>query len=300
LTLEQCVNNLTDREHPLRQADLLSLSGMTSEEVDFLRCGWPDIDATRRREVLDLLIEITEDNLEADFNDIFRFCLTDESPEVRARALEGLWECDDRILVTPLVTLLREDPSDNVRAAAAMTLGKFVVLAQSGMLLYKDAGKISGALLQTIRDSEECRDVRRRAIEAIAPFDTTEVHQIIKEAYNSDQIEMTYSAVYAMGRSCDSRWLPIILQELRNTDPAMRYEAANACGEMEEEDAVPHLIPLFQDEDLQAQTSAISAVGNIGGSLSKRALLSCLKSSDDLIIEAAQEALSKLDGSEMP
>ena len=300
MTLEQCIDNLTDRDHPLRQTDLLTLSGMTSEEVGVLRRGWPDIDAQRRKEVLDLLIEITEDNLEADFNDIFRFCLADESPEVRARALEGLWECDDRILVTPLVALLREDPSENVRAVAATTLGKFAVLAQSRMLLDKDTGKISGALLQSIQDPKECQEVRRRAVEAIAPFDTPEVHQIIKEAYNSDQTEMRYSAVYAMGRSCDSRWLPIILNELHNPDPAMRYEAANACGEMEEEDAVPHLIPLFQDEDLQAQTSAIAAVGNIGGSLSRRALLSCLKSSDDLVIEAAQEALSKLDGSEKP
>jgi HEAT repeat protein len=63
---------------------------------------------------------------------------------------------------------------------------------------------------------------------------------------------------------------------------------------MGEEDAVPHLIQLFKDEDQQAQTSAISAVGAIGGSLAKKALLSCLKSSDDLVVEAAEEALEVL------
>ena len=44
----------------------------------------------------------------------------------------------------------------------------------------------------------------------------------------------------------------------------------------------------------QAQTSAIAAVGAIGGSLAKKALLRCLKSSDDAVVEAAEEALEVL------
>ena len=295
MTVEQYLNALTDNERPLRNTDLMSLSDMSAEGLELLRDVWPDVDAERRADVLRRLIELSEENLDADFNDIFRFCLSDENPEVKAKAIEGLWECDDRTLVTPLYTLLEQDPSDQVRAAAAMALGKFVALAQSGKILGKDGDRIKECLIQAIENTEESQEVRRRAIEAVAPFNTPEVQQIIQEAYESDQIEMQCSAVYAMGKSCDTQWLPIILAELRNPHAAMRYEASNACGELGEEPAVPHLIPLFEDDDLQAQASAISAVGAIGGSLAKKALRHCLKSSDDLAVEAAQEALDKLE-----
>ena len=296
MTPEQYLNALADNERPLRNTDLMSLSDMTPEDLDFLRDVWPGVDAERREEVLRRLIELSEDNLDADFNDLFRFCLGDENPEVKAKAIEGLWECDDRTLVTPLTTLLEQDLSDQVRAAAAMALGKFAVLSQSGKMLSKDWERIKESLIQAIENTEESQEVRRRAIEAVAPFNTPEVQQIIQEAYESDQFEMKCSAVYAMGRSCDPQWLPIILAELRNPHATMRYEASNACGELGEEPAVPHLIPLFEDDDHQAQASAISAVGAIGGSLAKKALLHCLKSSDELAVEAAQEALDNLEG----
>ena len=299
MSVEQYLSALADGERPLRNTDLMSLSDMTPEGLDLLRDVWPDVGAERREEVLSRLIELSEDNLDADFNDLFRFCLSDENPGVKAKALEGLWECDDRTLVAPLTTLLEQDPSDQVRAAAAMALGKFVVLSQSGKMLSKDGEKIKEFLIQAIEDTEESQEVRRRAIEAVATLNTPEVQEIIQDAYESDQFEIRCSAVYAMGKSCDTKWLPIILAELRNPHAAMRYEASNACGELGEEPAVPHLIPLFEDDDHLAQVSAISAVGAIGGSLAKKALLRCIKSSDDLAAEAAQEALDNLeDGDE--
>ena len=300
MSLEQCLSAIVDSEQPLRSADLMTLSGMTTEELEAIRAAWQDVDADRRQQVLQRLIDIAEDNLDADFNSLFRLCLKDEDWEVREKAIEGLWECDDRALVLPLARLLTEDPSDRVRAAAAMALSKFSVLAQRGKILSKDGERIRESLTSAIRNSRETQEVRRRAVEAVAPFDTQEVHQIIREAYVSDQLEMKCSAVYAMGKSCNPQWLSTILHELRNPHPAMRYEASNACGEMGEEDAVPHLIQLFKDDDHQAQTSAIAAVGAIGGSLAKRALLGCLKSSDDLVVEAAEEALEVLGETDDP
>ena len=294
MTLEQCLNTIVDGEQPLRSADLMTLSGMTTEELEPLRLAWEELESDRRQQVLQRLIDIAEDNLDADFNSLFRLCLKDEDSEVRAKAIEGLWECDDRVLVVPLARLLTSDPSDKVRAAAAMALSKFSVLAQRGKILSKDGERIMESLTLAVGNPRETPEVRRRAVEAVAPFDTPEVHQIIREAYKSDQFEMKCSAVYAMGKSCNPQWLATILHELQNPHPAMRYEASNACGEMGEEDAVPHLIQLFKDDDQQAQTSAIAAVGAIGGSLAKKALLSCLKSSDDLVVEAAEEALEVL------
>ena len=300
MILEQYLNSLADSGRPLRNTDLMSLSGMSREQLDILRDVWSDIEVESKEDILMRLIELSEDNLDADFNDIFRFCLSDENSRVKAKAMEGLWECDDRTLVTPLTALLEEDPSAQAREAAAVALGKFAVLSQSGKMLSRDGERIKESLIQAIENSEESQEIRRRAIEAVGPFSTPEVHEIIQDAYESDQLEMRCSAVYAMGKSCDTQWLPIILAELRNPHPAMRHEASTACGELGEEHAVPHLIPLFEDDDHQAQVSAISAVGAIGGRLAKKALLRCLKSSDDLAVEAAEEALGNLeDGDSM-
>ena len=109
-SLEQYLETLADDERPLRSADLMQLSDLTSEDLRLVASAWIDINAGRRTGVLTRLIQLSEENLEADFSDLFRHCLGDETPEVRAKAIEGLWECDDRALVTPLITLLSQDP----------------------------------------------------------------------------------------------------------------------------------------------------------------------------------------------
>ena len=296
--LEHYLETLADEERSLRNADLMRLSNLTAEDLRLVISVWRDIDAERRRDVLVRLIDLSEENLEADFNDLFKHCLSDESAEVRAKAIEGLWECDDRTLVSPLTTMLAQDPSEDVRAAAAAALGKFAILSQTGKMLQKDGDRIKQRLMNSVLDGDECLSVRRRAMEAVAPFNTDDVQKVIQDAYQSPVKGMRCSAVYAMGKSCDSRWLPVILSELQNSDAAMRFEASNACGELGEEPAVPHLIPLFEDDDHETQISAITAVGNIGGSLARKALLRCIKSADDLAAEAAQEALDNLDAGE--
>ena len=296
--LEHYLETLADEERSLRNADLMRLSNLTAEDLRLVTSIWRDIDPGRRRDVLARLIDLSEENLEADFNDLFKHCLSDENAEVKAKAIEGLWECDDRTLVRPLISLLAQDPSEEVRAAAAAALGKFAILWQTGKMLQKDGDRIKQRLMNSVLDGDECLSVRRRAMEAVAPFNTDDVQKVIQDAYQSPVKGMRCSAVYAMGKSCDSRWLPIILSELQNSDAAMRFEASNACGELGEEPAVPHLIPLFEDDDHETQISAITAVGNIGGSLARKALLHCVKSADDLAAEAAQEALDNLDAGE--
>ena len=296
--LEHYLETLADEDRSLRNADLMRLSNLTAEDLRLVTSVWRDIDAERRRDVLVRLIDLSEENLEADFNDLFKHSLADDSAEVKAKAIEGLWECDDRTLVAPLTTLLAQDPSEDVRAAAAAALGKFAVLSQTGKMLQKDGDRIKQGLMNAVLDGDESLPVRRRAMEAVAPFNTDDVQKVIQDAYKSSVKGMRCSAVYAMGKSCDTRWLPIILSELQNSDAAMRFEASNACGELGEEPAVPHLIPLFEDDDHETQISAITAVGNIGGSLARKALLRCIRSADDLAAEAAQEALDNLDAGE--
>ena len=103
-----------------------------------------------------------------------------------------------------------------------------------------------------------------------------------------------------MGQNCDSVWLPILLKELHSPHPELRFEAAKACAELEAEEAVPHLIELTRDSDVQIQISTIETLGQIGGSEAKEGLRQCLSSQKELIREAAKEALKEMRSREDP
>jgi HEAT repeat protein len=127
-----------------------------------------------------------------------------------------------------------------------------------------------------------------------------QVEDMIRQAYQSDDLEFRASALCAMGRTCNSDWLSILLQELSSPYPQLRYEAARACAELESGEAVPRLIELISDGDAQVQLSAVEALGRIGGSEAKQALEECLDGADDAISEAAEEALDEMKFREDP
>ena len=300
MTLERYLQDLGDEEKPLRRSGLLQLSGLTSEELDQFKVTWGSLSQARKCEVLSILVELGEDNLELDFSAVFRACLADEDDEVREIATRGLWECDDRVIIRPLIGLLKDDKSAKVRAAAATSLGKFAELAQNGKLLDRDAERLQETLLSAISQKDEDLEVQRRAIEAVASFSSSQVEQIIREAYESPDPKLRQSAIYAMGRNSDSQWLPVVLEEMRHEDPAIRYEAANASGRLGDESIVPHLISLIEDEDVQVQVSAVQALGAVGGPLAKQALMKCLKLEDEALEEAAHTALKNIEFEEDP
>jgi HEAT repeat protein len=285
---------------PLKHAGMLLLSGLTSEELAAFRTVWSSISKTRKEDLLGTLVELSEENLELDFSAIFRSCLKDAHDDVRVKAVRGLWECEDRVAIRPLVEVLKDDPSEEVRAAAATALAKFAEMAQEGKLLSRDGERIREALLAIIHGENEGLEVRRRAIEAVASFNSQEIDQIIQDAFDSGEAVLRQSAIYAMGRSSDSQWLPTVLQEATHTSPAIRYEAASACGQLGDESIVPQLIQLIKDDDLQVQISAVQALGNIGGSLAKRALQQCAKLGDEALEEAAQAALHDIEFDQDP
>jgi HEAT repeat protein len=117
-------------------------------------------------------------------------------------------------------------------------------------------------------------------------------------AYQDDHPGFRVSAIYAMGRNCSSSWLPILIRELSSTEAEMRYEAAKACGELGEEEAVPRLAELIDDPDIDVRLVVIKALGEIGGSTAKKRLGGCLNDPSELISEAAEQALIMLEAGE--
>lgn len=300
MTTEKFVTELQDESLPLKHAGLLQLSTLAVEDLYEFKNAWYSLTVPRKGQIMSKLLELSEDHIEMDFTAMYRALLNDESEDVREQAAKGLWECDDRVVIRPLLTLLKKDPSTKVRASAASCLSKFTDLFQQGKILSRDGDKIRDALLEVIGDEEEEADVRRRCIEAVGSFNTIETGEIIREAYGSDNADMRQSAIFAMGRSSDSQWLRIVMNELDSDTPAMRYESANACGLLGDESSVPHLIALIKDEDSEVQVAAVQAIGNIGGSLAKRALQQAMRTGEDAVEEAAEAAMANIDFDEDP
>lgn len=265
-----------------------------SEVADFDRF-LSTLQEDEKREVVAALVEQAEENLELDFTAIFRHCLKDDDDRLAQLGVEGLWEQEERWLITELVELLRSERGPQVRAAAALAMGKFPVLALDGKIQPQDGALVYRVLLDFLEDEIEDLEVRRRCLEAAAPFNTEEVLDFIRWAYDNEDDDLRSSSVYAMGRTGDVAWLPTLLRELESYDPAVRYETANACGELGEQEATPYLAELLGDEDPEVRIAAIGALGKIGGAHARRALIDCVRDGDAAMSEAAHAELENLE-----
>jgi HEAT repeat protein len=279
----------------LSQSLLYGLSDLNDKEAEELAAVWPNLPTDIRRQVIRSLVDLTESDIEVSFEQVFRIALEDKDDTVREAAVEGLWEDEDVRLVPLLVVRLKTDAAPNVRAVAAQSLGRFVLLGELDKirpLPYQQAYK---ALLDGYECEGECTAVLRRVLESLAYSCSEEVTTIIDEAYRHSDDEMRVSAVFAMGRSGDAEWGPHVLKELESTAPAMRYEAARASGELALMDAVPVLIEFMDDVDIEVQEAAIWALGQIGGEDARRALEECTRTESEAKRQAAFEAIQEYE-----
>jgi len=293
---EELLKKMGDSQALPPISSLYGLSDLTRAETQLFQEIWPLIDAGRRRWIIQSLVDIAETSFEVNFDPVFRLCLNDKDKVVRSRAIEGLWEDEDLTLAGLLVRLLRDDPSESVHVAAAISLGRFVLLGELEKIEAAPAMMVENALLGAIYDPHETLEVRRRAVESIAYSSQAQVRDIIEMAYCDDEEEMRISAVFAMGRSADLLWREMVIAELDNPNPEMRYEAARACGELEASAALSDLIDRIEaDPDSEVQEMAIWALGRIGGKEARRVLEACCESEDETLRQAAEEALDELD-----
>jgi HEAT repeat protein len=300
VSLETLLAKLPESDYKPSAKELVGLSAI--EGADHLRFldVWHSLSIQRRRDLIDRLVDLTEDNVEYDFNSVFMAGLLDDDVQVRAESIRALWEYEKPDLARILLRLLK-DPEAMVRAEAALGLGRFLMRAE---LLDQDVDgldEIESALRAVTDDDIELPEVRGRAIEALGVRGHEWVRDLIEDAYSSGERRLQISAVHAMGRSADVDWMPTIVEEMHNEDPEMRFEAAQAAGEIGEEDIIPELSALTQDEDAEVQEAAIAALGHIGGAAARSVLHSVAsESSDERVLESVSEALSEADFIEDP
>lgn len=283
-------------EELLSPTALGALSGASKRDLAPFAQTWTALPAERRGRAARMLVDIAEDNFDKDFDLLFRYMLNDEAADVRANAIDGLWEDEDIGLIKPLVGFLRSDPDAKVRAAAADALGRFVLLAEYDRLPQAHlVDLIHETLLATIHNTEEAIHVRSHALEALAYWSEDSMREVIAAAYAHEDVEMRASAISAMGRSADKYWRETATSELDSGDPRMRFEAARAVGELEVRNAVPRVIELLGDGDREVQGAAVAALGQIGGKPARQALVAAAKSEDEVLRSLADEALQELE-----
>jgi HEAT repeat protein len=295
------LEDVLDVAAPVPTARLTELSNLDKEPAERVVQALNEVSFERRRDVLKNMLEIAEESIELNFDAIFRRCLGDEDGEVRQVAIEGLWENEERSLIGPLITMFREDEEETVRAAAAQSLSRFALLAELGKLLDRDAEMVKRNLLDLIEGEDELSDeVRRRAIESIAPINEPQVRSVILETYETASERLRTAAVYAMGQNGDPVWVPYVLEELEADEPELRYEAVGAAGRIGDESLLPPLARMVNDDDTEVQGAVVAAIAAIGGPVAARVLMRLTEHGDDNVRELALDAIESLQALEAP
>ena len=301
MSFESDLADLSDTSKRLSATQLVNFSELDSIEVAHFEEAWPEIDAGRRVNVLDELAELAADNVDLNFDAIYKLALRDEEALVRTAALRGLYEYERRDLIPVLADLLRKDPDSTVRREAAAALGRYALAAELDQLRVEDAEAVREVLMESVEDLDEDDRVRGRAIEALGAFSGEETENLIESIYDEASLWLKVGAVDAMGRSCNETWLPLILRETENRAPEMRHAAAFAAGEIGDEAAVEQLKRMaVMDPDKEVQLAAVHALGEIGGQRAKVALKAILYEGDDGLEEAVQEAMTEIEFNEDP
>lgn len=281
---------------PIAAVVVYGLSGLNASGVEQVETVWPELSTDYRRKLLRRLVDAAEANFELEYGGFGGLALADPDPEVRASAIDLLFEDMRLELMDRLAQMAQWDDAPAVRAAAASALGRFILAGELGDLPESETTRAQDVAAALWNDEDEDLDVRRRALESLANCGHPLVPEAIADAYNSGEHRLQVSALYAMGRTYDERWHAIVLREMNNADSEIRFEAARAAGELGIPAAVPRLIRLAQENDREVMEVAIWSLGEIGGPDGTRALTALAnradENGDEDLIEAIEDALA--------
>ena len=288
---------LLDRETPFPSGLLYFFSDITAEDLKNLEAVWPEVETKRRRGLLEDMETLAEGDTLLFFDYVAEMCLKDEDPVARATAIRLLWQSHKEHLVPRLLKLLKDDPEAIVRAAAATGLGMFVYLGEVDEIKQSTYNEVVESLIKVHLSSDEVL-VRRRALESLGYASHPEVQHFIERAYITNDEEWLQSALFAMGRTYNRRWVKAVVRMFDHPDTMVRYEAVRAAGELEAEDAREPLFDLLEEgmEDDELYFAAIWSLTKIGGRGVRELIETAIDETDDpdeiLFLEEAIQNLN--------
>jgi HEAT repeat protein len=292
------IEALLDESKPFSPRYLNRLSDLEPADASTLAENWPKISARRRSALLEDLEEIHLADDLLSFEEVGRLALKDSEPAVRRKAVQILREYELVDLISTFVHMAEQDPDEEVRAATASALATYIYLGEVEDISPRRLLQVEECLLR-LTSGQDTTLVRRRALEALGFSSRKELPGLIDQAYNSANVDLLVSALFAMGRSANSRWNQKVLKMLSHQHPHVRAEAASAAGELEIQSAIPTLLELLEDADLDVRMASIWALSQIGGEGVRARLEQMLETTED-DEEASQidNALENLDFTE--
>ena len=298
ISFTKLIEALLNESTPFAPKYLNRLSDLEPADKALLADTWPKVSLRRREALLEDMDEIhVADDLLC-FEDVGRVALKDSEPGVRMRAIQILREYELVDLLPTFVYMSEHDPDADVRAASASALATYIYMGEVEDIAPKKLQLVEECLLKIISGPDTTL-VRRRALEALGFSSRKEVGGLIEKAYASTDLDWLVSALFAMGRSANSRWKPNVMKMLTDEHPVVRAEAASAAGELEIKAAVPQLLNLLEDADIDVRMASIWALSQIGGAGVRPALEALLETTeDDDEANQIDNALENLDFTE--
>jgi HEAT repeat protein len=290
--LDEVMARFVDGEYP--RSALAGLSDLSPGEGRTLKAIWPQVAVDVRRGIASELQDLTQERFDYSFTRAIQTLVDDPDATVRQRAVAGLWEWDDPDVAQMLVSVLKHDESEDVRAAAAHALGPFAEIAELEELDDETAETIHRALTDVLADTSEPMHVRARCLESAAVFGLDEtIHEAIAFFFDEEDTGFRGTAIFSMGRSLKKEYLPTVLNETASDDPELRFEAARAAGRFGEASALDVLSGLGRDEDAEVRHAAIMAMGEIGGNHAVRYLQRLSENANEAEMELIEAAIEE-------
>jgi HEAT repeat protein len=272
------------------------LSDLSFSDLRKFEAAWSGLPIDVRRQLVQQLSEASESNIDLNYQALGFLALNDLDEVVRETAIDLLWYEESSEFMNRLVDMAQWDENQQVRARAISELGRFILLGEYEEIPESDAARLQDLMVQFWTTENEELDVRRRALESLSRSSHELVPEAIQEAYDTGDRLMQASALFAMGQSYDQRWSSVVTKEILHNDPAIRYEAARAAGELELSELVSQLGRLAIEDDREIKEVAIWSLGEIGGNHALR-LLSALaedaeEAEDEPLLEAIEDAIA--------
>ena len=223
--------------------------------------------------------------------------LKDEDKDVREEAAQALAWLGDPRAVEPLINLLKKEKDADVREMVVEALGEI------------GDERAFDALISALNDPSE--SVRNAAVGALCSLgdpravphllqhiqknriDTDNVastllflgepgFQALLALADDPQIKDKDAIAFALGTTCDQRAVKPLLRLLKDEEPCVRIDAAQALWLLHATDAIPHLVEALQDEDLRVRIKVAETLCRLGDERGVKALLKMLREERDI------------------
>ena len=192
---------------------IMSLSDITPANLQILKRSWGQITPARKTFLMENIEVLHEAELTSNFEDIATLAIDDMNAVVRVSGLRLFFDYENSNYIRKFIELFENDSDIGVRSQAAITLGKYIYLAELDMIDERYRDLIDEVLIKVLRSNEN-ELVRQKALEAFGYSSRSEVSGFIHTAYNSGDYNWIASSLISMGRSADEAYATQVLPML--------------------------------------------------------------------------------------